>query len=254
MDVRVGLWWKLNTKELMLLNCDVGEDSWESLGLQGDPPVHSEGDQPWDFFGVNDSKAATPVLRPPQAKSWLIGKDFDAGKDWGQEEKGTTEDEMVGWHHWLNGREPEWTPGVGDGQGGLACCDSWGRKELDTTERLNWTELNCGRWEGSAYWQQWAEMAEHWEDQGTVTVRKCGCSGGRRTQLYHWVVVRSRSRGFLTSLSPFPHLWNGDNTQLQESWRKEIMYVKFPAHNRHLINGSSSYYFKNSMNIDNGSL
>ena len=73
-------------------------------------------------------------------KSWLIGKDYDAGRDWGQEEKGTTEDEMVGWHHWLDGRESEWTPGAGDRQGGLACCDSWGHKELDTTELLNWTE------------------------------------------------------------------------------------------------------------------
>ena len=104
-------------------------------------PVHSEGDQPWDFFGRNDAKAETPVLWPPHAKSWLTGKDSDAGRDWGQE-KGTTENEMAGWHHWLNGRESEWTPGVGDGQGGLACCDSWGRKESDTTERLNWTELN----------------------------------------------------------------------------------------------------------------
>ena len=83
----------------------------------------------------------TPVLWPPHAKSWLIGKDSDAGRDWGQEEKGMTEDEMAGWHHWLDGRESEWTPGVGDGQGGLVCCDSWGRKGSDTTERLNWTEL-----------------------------------------------------------------------------------------------------------------
>ena len=75
-------------------------------------------------------------------RSWLIGKDSDGGRDWGQEEKGTTEDEMAGWHHWLNGRESEWTPGVGDGQGGLVCCDSWGGKESDTTERLDWTELN----------------------------------------------------------------------------------------------------------------
>ena len=104
-------------------------------------PVHSEGDQPWDFFGRNDGKAEAPVLWPPHAKSWLIGKDSDAGIDWGQEEKGTTEDETAGWHHWLNGRESEWTPGVGDGQGGLACCDSWGYKESDTTEWLNWTEL-----------------------------------------------------------------------------------------------------------------
>ena len=104
-------------------------------------PVHSE-DQPWDFFGRNDAKAATPVLWPPHVKSWLIGKDSDAGRDWGQEEKGTTEDEMAGWHHWLDGCESEWTLGVGDGQGGLACCNSWGHKESDMTERLNWTELN----------------------------------------------------------------------------------------------------------------
>ena len=103
-------------------------------------PVHSEGDQPRDCFGRNDAKAEAPVLWPPHAKSWLIGEDFDAGRDWGQEEKGTTEDKMAGWRHWLDGRESEWTPGVGDGQGGLGCCDSWSRKELDTTEPLNWTE------------------------------------------------------------------------------------------------------------------
>ena len=91
-------------------------------------PVHSEGDQPWDFFGRNDAKAETPVLWPPHVKSWLIGKDSDAGRDWGQEEKGTTEDEMAGWQHQLNGHESQWTLGVGDGQGGLACCDSWGRR------------------------------------------------------------------------------------------------------------------------------
>ena len=104
-------------------------------------PVHSEGDQPWDFFGRNDAKAETPVLWPPQVKSWLIGKDSDARRDWGQEEKGTTEEEMAGWHHWLDGRDSEWTQGVGDGQGGLACCDSSCRKESDTTERLIWSDL-----------------------------------------------------------------------------------------------------------------
>ena len=103
-------------------------------------PVRSEGDQSWVFFGSNNAKAETPVLWPPHAKSWLIGKDSDAGRDWGQEEKGMTEDEMAEWHHWLDGCESEWTPGVGDGQGGLACCDSWGCKELDTTERVNWTD------------------------------------------------------------------------------------------------------------------
>ena len=81
------------------------------------------------------------MLKPPHVKSWLIGKDSDAGRDWGQEEKETTEEEMAGWHHWLNGHESEWTLGAGDGQGGLACYDSWGRKESDMTEQLNWTEL-----------------------------------------------------------------------------------------------------------------
>ena len=95
----------------------------------------------WDFFVRNDAKAETPVLWPPHAKSWLIGKDSDVGRDWGQEEKGTTEDEMAGWHRWLDGRESEWTPGVGGGQGGLVCWDSWRHKESDTTEQLNWTEL-----------------------------------------------------------------------------------------------------------------
>ena len=96
----------------------------------------------WDFqIRYIDAKAETPILRPPYAKSWLIGKDSDAGRDWGQEEKGTAEDEMAGWHHRLDGRESEWTPGVGDREGGLACCDSWGRKESDTTAtEVNWTE------------------------------------------------------------------------------------------------------------------
>ena len=99
-------------------------------------PVHSKWDRPWVFFGRNDAKAETPVLWPPHAKSWLIGKDSDAGRDWGQEEKRITEDEMAGWHHHrLDGHEFEWTPG----QGGLACCSPWGCKELDTTEWLNWT-------------------------------------------------------------------------------------------------------------------
>ena len=106
-------------------------------------PIHSEGDQPWDFFGRNDAKAEAPVLWPPHAKSWLIGKDSDAGRDWGQEEKGTTQDQMAAWHHGLDGLESEWTLGDVDWQGGLACCHSWGRKESNTTEQLNWTELIC---------------------------------------------------------------------------------------------------------------
>jgi len=103
--------------------------------------VNSKGDQSWVFIGRTDAKAETAVLWPRHEKSWLIGKDSDVGRDCGQEEKGTTEDEMAGWHHRLDGREFEWTPGDGDGQGGLVCCDSWGCKESDTTEWLNWTEL-----------------------------------------------------------------------------------------------------------------
>ena len=104
--------------------------------------VHPKGDQPWVFIGRTDAEAETPVLWPLNVKCWLIWKDPDAGKDLGQEGKGMTEDEMVGWHHRFNGHEFGWTLGVGDGQGGLVCCDSWGHKESDTTEQLNWTELN----------------------------------------------------------------------------------------------------------------
>ena len=139
MDVRVGLWRKLSAEELMLLNRGVREDSWESLGKEIQA-VHPKGDQSWVFIGRTDAKAETPILWPPHAKSWLIGKDSDAGRHWRQEEKGTTEDEMAGWYHQLDGHEFEWTLGVGDGQGGLVCCDSWGLKESDTTEWLNWTD------------------------------------------------------------------------------------------------------------------
>ena len=105
-------------------------------------PVHSEGDQPWVFFGRNDAKAETPVLWPPHAKSWLIGKDSDAGRDWGARGEGDDR----GWDGWM-ASPTRWTwvsltPGVGDGQGGLVCCNSWGRKESDMTERLIWSDLN----------------------------------------------------------------------------------------------------------------
>ena len=103
---------------------------------------HSKGDQSWVFTGRTDVEVETPIIWPPHAKSWLIGKVPDAGKDWGQDKKGRTKDEIVGWHHWLNGHGFGWTPGVGDGQGCLVCCVSQGRKELDMTERLNWAELD----------------------------------------------------------------------------------------------------------------
>ena len=102
-------------------------------------PVHPKGNQSWIFIGRTDVEAETPVLWPPDVKNWLTGKDPDAGKDWRQEEKGTTEDEMVGWHHWLNRHEFEQAPGVGDGQGSQECCGPWGCKESDMSEQLNWT-------------------------------------------------------------------------------------------------------------------
>ena len=108
-------------------------------------PVHSKGNQSSIFIWRTDAEAETPVLWPPDAKNRLIWKDPDAGKDRRQEEKGITEDEMVGWHHLLNGLEFEEAPGVGDGQGGLLCCSSWGRQESDTTEQLNWTESQSKR-------------------------------------------------------------------------------------------------------------
>ena len=103
-------------------------------------PVHPKGDQSWVFIGKTDAEAETPFW-PPHAKSWLIGKDSDVGRDWGQKEKGATEDEMAGWHHWLDGHASEWTPWVGDGEEAVACCDSWGRKELDMTEWLTSSDL-----------------------------------------------------------------------------------------------------------------
>ena len=106
-------------------------------------PVNPKGNQSWIVIGSTDDKAEAPVLWPADAKNWLIGKDPDAGKDWRQEQKGMTEDEMVGWHHWLDGHEFEQALGVGDGQGGLVCCSPWGCKESDTTEWLSWTELSA---------------------------------------------------------------------------------------------------------------
>ena len=101
-----------------------------------------KGNQSWLFTGRTDAKAETPILWPPDTKNWLTGEEPDAGKDWRQEEKGMTEDEMAGWHHWRNGHEFEQAPGVSDGQGSLVCCSPWGHKQLDTTEWLNWSCCN----------------------------------------------------------------------------------------------------------------
>ena len=154
-------------------------------------PVHSKGDHSWVSIGRTDAEAETPILWPPHAKSWLIGKDPDAGRDWGQE-KGTTEDEMIGWHHWLDGREFEWTLGVCDGQGSLACCDSWGREELDTTERLNWniylfhTDSDFTR---KAFGGPGSPCGSRTSTRATFTGCTTPCPGR------HWVPLLERRRG-----------------------------------------------------------
>ena len=154
-------------------------DSWGSI-----PPLHMPSLLPHDL--CHGRSSCSQQLWPPYAKSWLIGKDSDARRDWGQEEKGTTEDEMAGWHHWLDGHEFEWTTGVGDGQGGLVCCDSWGCEESDRTKWLNWTELNSynsflklepgyllGRnWNNSADRKTWSDFSH--EQTPEKTVHKVG--------------------------------------------------------------------------------
>ena len=125
----------------MVLNCSVGEDSWESFGLKEIQLVNPKRNQSWIFTGRTDAEAEIPILGPPDVMNWLIGKDPDARKDWRQKETGTTEDEMIGWHHQLDEHEFETILGVGDGQGSLACYSIWGCKQLNTTEWLNWTDL-----------------------------------------------------------------------------------------------------------------
>ena len=133
---------KLSAKELMLLNCGVGEDSWESLDCKEIKPVNLTGNQSWIFIGRTHAEAEAPILWLSDAKNWLLRKDPDAGKDWRQEDKGMSEDEIIGWHHWLEGHEFEQALGIGDGQGSLASCSPQSHKESDMTKLLKWTELN----------------------------------------------------------------------------------------------------------------
>ena len=133
--IRKAEHWRIDAFELWYW-----EKTFESpLDSKEIQPVHPKGYQSWVFIGKSDVETETPIIWPLNENSWLIGKDPNAGKDWGQEEKGMTEDEMVRWHHQLNGHGFGWTPGVGDRQGGLACCGSWCHKESDTTEQVNWT-------------------------------------------------------------------------------------------------------------------
>ena len=140
-------------------------------------PVHPKGDQSWVFIGRIDVEAETSILWPPDAKNWLIWKDPDAGKDWRQEEKGMTEDEKAGWHHQLDGHDFEQVPGIGDGQGSLACCSSWGRKE----SRREWvTELN---------WTGWCKWSCRCRTQRLCNFRQSpqpGHSGGIPTSQPWW--------------------------------------------------------------------
>ena len=144
MDVRVGLWRRLTSEELMLLNCGLEKTLESPLDCKEIQPVHLKEISP----GISlEGMMLKLKLQSFGHLMWRVdsGEESDDGRDWGQEKKGTTEDEMVGWHHWLDGCESEWTPGVGDGQRVLACCDSWGHKESDTTEWLNWTELRLSQ-------------------------------------------------------------------------------------------------------------
>ena len=139
---------KAKRRRIYAFELYVREDAWSPLNYKEIQSVNPQGNQSWMFTGRNDAEAEAPILWPPDMKNWLIGKGPDSDKDWRWEEKVTTEDEMVGWHHRLNGHESGWTLGVGDGQGGLVCCSPWGCRESDMTEWLNWTggretEVKC---------------------------------------------------------------------------------------------------------------
>ena len=211
----------------MLFNCGIGDDSFFfsifsffsfhfltlqyciGLDCKEIQSVHSEGEQSWVFIGRTDAEAETPILWPPDAKSWLTGKDPDAGRDWGQEKKGTTEAEMAGWHHRPNGHEFKWTPGVGDGQGGLVCCNSWGCKESDTTEWLNWTETWLTVTSSLLYpWlypKRYKELTTH-RLALVCEATACQISEQRLTQLCKTLFLRdgrSRNELALTQNPPF---------------------------------------------------
>ena len=184
MDVRVAPWRRLNAKESMLLNWGVGEDSWETCGLPGIQQVTPKANQTWTFTAKTDAEA--PIFWPPAAKDWLIGKEPDAGEDWRQEEKGTTEDEMVGWHQWLDGHEPEQARGVGDGQRSLVCCSPWGPNGADT-ERLNWLTGTVAR--GGSRIRPLTQKWNHTLVSAALQVPKArtACSSAQRKKV--WLLV-----------------------------------------------------------------
>ena len=191
--------WELDYKESWVLNnwcfwTVVLEKTLESPLGKEIQSVHPKGNQSWILIGRTDGEAEAPILWLLDAKNWLIGKDPDAGKDSRQEEKGMTEDEMVRWHHWLDGHKFEQAPGVGDGQGSLACCSPWGCKESDMTERLNWTELIhwkdwCWSW-SSKIVATWCEEPTHWKRPWCwerLRARGKGMKEDERAEWHHWL-------------------------------------------------------------------
>ena len=170
---------------------------WKEIKL-----VNPKGNQSWIFIGRIDAEAEAPILWPPHVKSRLIRKDPDAGRDWGQEKKGMTEDEMAGWHHWLDGHESEWTPGVCDGQGGLACCYSWGRKESDKTERLNWTDAG----------KDWGQ-----EEKGTTKVKMVGWYHRLNGQEFEQAPGDDEGQGSLACCSPWGRKESDTTEQLNNN-------------------------------------
>ena len=179
--------WELDHKETALRNwcfwTAMLEETHESpLHCKEIKPVNPKGNQSWIFFGRTDAEAEAPVLWPDDGKNLLIGKDPDAGKDWRQEEKGMTEDEMVGWHHRLNGHEFEQAPEVGDGQESLVCSSSWGCKESDTTKRLDWTDW----FSSEAYLQGCCE---------------CWQSSSPTSYISHWLLLCNRLHVYISTAS-----------------------------------------------------
>ena len=180
-------------------------------------PVHFKGDlwKDWLFFGRTDAKAETLILWPIHVKSWLIGKNSEAGRDWGQEENGTTEDEMAGWHHWLDAHEFGWNPGVGDWQGGLACCDSWGHKESDTIELLNWAEATDLVW-APQIWTFSTLSCLKW-----VTWLK-----GTKTIYTHIETVYSNKIFLFHSLCQHKLTLSGNSCPEGESWSNYCLFLE----------------------------
>ena len=197
----------------MLLNCGIDKTLESPLDCKEIKPINPKGNKSWIFIGRTDAEAEDPILLPPNVKSWLIGKDPDAGKDWKQEEKGTAEDEMVGWHHRLDGHEFEHAPGVGNGQGSLECCSPWGCKESDMAEQLNWTvgfktgilnfllDRGFRSWEGQDWVFLFGNPSRPWREGWRYSFGGTGwlrhLPGGNQSTLSLWKVLADTSLGIL---------------------------------------------------------